>query len=71
MNMYYKDSNYLSHKLQKYKKMSSSYPCPVRNVLNQIFDNTYKFGDHLQYVDDTIDIKKVLDNIDITIEFNI
>ncbi len=69
LDMYYFDTDYSDFDKDRYRILYLSKYSPIRAVHKSLQNNQYKFGFHLKYVTETIDIKFILNNINCKLQF--
>lgn len=69
LDMYYFYEDYSEGEEDKYRKFYLSKYSPIRSIHKSLENNQYKFGYHIKYVNDKIDIQLILNNIDCKLEF--
>lgn len=69
LDMYYFYEDYTENDKDKYRKFYLSKYSPIRKIHKLLKNNQYRFGYHIKYINEMIDIKLILDNIKCKLEF--
>lgn len=69
LDMYYFYEDYTEDEEDKYRKFYLSKYSPIRAIHKALESNQYKFGHHIKYVNEKIDIQLILNNINCKLEF--
>jgi superfamily II DNA or RNA helicase len=69
LDMYYFYEDYTEDEEDKYRKFYLSKYSPIRAIHKALESNQYKFGHHIKYVNEKIDIQLILNNLNCKLEF--
>ena len=69
LDMYYFYDDYTEDEEDKYRKFYLSEYSPIRKIHKLLENNQYKFGYHIKYINEIIDIKLILENIKCKLQF--